>query len=90
MAKLIVSVDDEQKEFDLEDGSDISEACESAGVPFGCTEGVCGTCIIQVLEGSENLSEFSEAEQDFLGDDSTGERLACQCCIEKGCSTITF
>lgn len=90
MAKLIVSTEDEQQEFELEDGSSITEACESAGIPFGCTEGVCGTCIIQVIEGQENLSDFSEAEQDFLGDDGMGERLACQCCIQKGCAKITF
>lgn len=92
MAKLVISIDEDQtEEFDLKDGSSIAEACESAGVPFACTEGVCGTCIIQVIDGHENLSELSDAEKDFLGDDeNSSERLACQCCIQKNCAKITF
>ncbi|MEB2680870.1 (2Fe-2S)-binding protein [Chlamydia suis] len=91
MAKLIISADGENQEFDLEDGAPIAEACENAGVPLACTEGVCGTCVVEVLEGANNLTEFSEAEQDFLGEpESSNERLACQCCIKSGCVKLTF
>ncbi|AAC67650.1 2Fe-2S iron-sulfur cluster-binding protein [Chlamydia trachomatis] len=91
MAKLIISADDENQEFHLEDGSSIAEVCEHSGVPLACTEGVCGTCVIEVLEGADNLSDFSEAEYDFLGDpEDSNERLACQCCIKGGCVKITF
>ncbi|MBQ8498419.1 2Fe-2S iron-sulfur cluster-binding protein [Chlamydia sp.] len=91
MAKLIVSADGETQEFDLEDGSPIAEVCESVGIPLACAEGVCGTCVVEVLEGEENLSEFSEAEQDFLGEPGPShERLACQCCIKGGCVKLTF
>ena len=85
MAKLIHH--DTNEEHHLEDGSELQEACEEAGVPFACTEGVCGTCVIEVTEGMENLSEFSEAEADFLGDLGC-ERLACQCKIMGGCVKI--
>lgn len=88
MAKLIFDSDD--TEVELEDGAPIAEACEQAGVPFACTEGVCGTCVIEVLEGKENLTDPTQEERDFLGDDVCDERLACQCKIRKGNVKITF
>lgn len=87
MAKIIF--EDTQDEFDLEDGSGITECCEEAGVPFACTEGVCGTCVVEVVSGMENLSDFSEAEQDFLGE-MNNERLACQCKIKCGTVKLKF
>jgi len=87
MAKLIFEHQDEEKE--IEDGESIIQACEEAGVPFACTEGVCGTCVIEVSEGMENLSPFTQEESDFLGDQNK-ERLACQCKIRGGCVKITF
>jgi len=87
MAKLIFEHQNEEKE--LEDGESIIQACEEAGVPFACTEGVCGTCVIEVVEGMENLSPFTQEESDFLGDQNK-ERLACQCKIRGGCVKIIF
>jgi ferredoxin len=87
MAKLIF--EDNQEEFDLPDGSPITEACEQAGVPFACTEGVCGTCVVEVVEGMSNLTDFNEAEADFLGE-LDKERLACQCKIKSGCVKLKF
>ena len=85
--KIIFSHSGETKE--MEEGSSITEVCEEAGVPFACTEGVCGTCVIEVLEGMENLSPFTQEEKDFLGEQDR-ERLACQCKIQKGCVKIQF
>lgn len=79
----------QSEEYELPEDSPIAEVCEKAGVPFACTEGVCGTCVIEVKEGMENLSEFTQEEEDFLGDLDC-ERLACQCKIKKGEVTITF
>lgn len=87
MAKIIFEENGEEAE--LPDGSPIAEACEQAGVPFACTEGVCGTCVIEVNEGMGNLSDFNEAEADFLGE-LNNERLACQCKIKGGCIKIKF
>lgn len=87
MAKLIFDHSDEEKE--IPDGEEIKEACEEGGVPFACTEGVCGTCVIEVVEGMENLTDFTQEEEDFLGELNT-ERLACQCKIKGGCVRITF
>ena len=87
MEKLIFEGPGEEKE--IEDGLPIAECCEEAGVPFACTEGVCGTCVIEVTEGMENLSEFTQEERDFLGDQDR-ERLACQCKIKQGIVKVNF
>lgn len=86
MAKLIFN---DAEEADLEDGSKIKEACEEAGVPFACEEGCCGTCIVEVEEGQENLTPFTQEEIDFLGEEDT-ERLACQCRIKQGTVKLRF
>jgi len=88
MALLIL--DDTGEEIALEDGSPLQEACEEAGVPFACTEGICGTCVIEVLEGQENLTDPTQEEMDFLGEDITEERLACQCKIKEGSVRVRF
>jgi len=87
MPKLIFENTGEEK--DLEEDSPIQEVCEEAGVPFACTEGVCGTCVIEIVEGNANLSEFTQEEKDFLGDQDR-ERLACQCRIMGGCVKIKY
>jgi ferredoxin len=88
MAKLIFEHNDE--EVELQDGSAIAESCEDAGVPFACTEGVCGTCVIEIKEGKENLSAPTQEEEDFLGQGTCEERLACQCKINQGTVKIRF
>jgi len=47
--------------------------------------GVCQTCYVTVLEGSEALSPLSEVEQAFLSprQQQAGGRLACQTRIER-------
>ncbi len=87
MAKIIFLNTNE--EVELPDGSSIQDPCEKAGIPFACSEGVCGSCIIEVVEGMENLSEFTQAEKDFLGE-MHNERLACQCKIKSGVVKIKF
>lgn len=88
MAKLKFEHNDE--EIDLPDDSPIANACEEAGVPFACTEGVCGTCVIEVVAGKENLSSPTQEEKDFLGEGTCDERLACQCKIKSGLVKIKF
>ncbi len=40
--------------------------------------GQCGTCVVEVLKGSENLSERTEAEDRKLRNKPITYRLACQ------------
>lgn len=87
MGKLIFA--DLDEEYEVADGDPIAPACEEAGVPFACTEGVCGTCVIEVKEGMNNLSSFTQEEKDFLGEPGC-ERLACQCKLNKGNVKIIF
>lgn len=87
MGKLVFVDNDD--EYEVADGEPIAAACEEAGVPFACTEGVCGTCVIEVKEGMENLTDFTQEEEDFLGEMQT-ERLACQCKLKCGNVKITF
>ena len=87
MAKLIF--ENTEEEVILPDGESIITSCEEQGVPFACTEGVCGTCVIEVTEGMDNLTPFTQEEEDFLGE-LDKERLACQCKIRCGSVKIKF
>ncbi len=86
MAKIICKKTG--KELEIIDGNSIREACEKLGVPFGCQEGICGLCAINILEGEENLSELTEEEKVLSRDKK--HRLACQCKIKKGKVKIDF
>lgn len=87
MAKIIFI--DLNEEFDVPDGSGLTEPCQKVGIPFACSEGVCGSCIVEVVEGMENLTEYTQEEEDFLGPLDT-ERLACQCSIKQGTVKLKF
>ncbi len=80
MAKITNTENGKSKE--IKDNEWIREATEEIGVPFGCEEGICGTCMIDISEGAENLSELTEPENDLMRDRE--HRLACQCKIKKG------
>jgi ferredoxin len=78
------------EEVELPDNSPIAEVCEEAGIPFACTEGVCGTCVIEIKEGQDNLTPPTREEEDFLGEGTRDERLACQCKIKCGTVRLSF
>lgn len=84
MAKLIIN----DEELEVEDGIKIVETIEEAGVPIGCSNGVCGTCEVEVLEGMDNLNEMTEEEED-LGMEGN-KRLGCQCIIKSGSVTLEY
>ncbi|HHD77893.1 MAG TPA: 2Fe-2S iron-sulfur cluster binding domain-containing protein [Campylobacteraceae bacterium] len=59
---------------------DIVEASGSA-LPFGCRDGECGTCVVQIETGMEFLNEMNDKEKavmKMLGETSPKARLACQ------------
>ena len=78
MATLILNDD----EIEVEEGVNIVDAIEEAGVPIGCSNGVCGTCEVEIIEGMENLNERTEEEED-LGMEGN-KRLGCQCVVKQG------
>ncbi|WP_435279879.1 2Fe-2S iron-sulfur cluster-binding protein [Streptomyces sp. 1222.5] len=52
-------------------------------VVFGCKAGRCGSCLVQVLAGSSNLSAPTARESRILDvlDSEPDWRLACQCFV---------
>ena len=78
MGKLVF----EGEEFNIEKGISSVELGDKVGIPFSCTEGNCGTCLVQVTKGMENLGELSEKEKDFGLEEN--ERLFCQTVIKGG------
>jgi ferredoxin len=63
-------------------GTPLLEVCENEDLPlcFSCRDGACGTCLVHVVEGGENLSPRSENEDIVLPElsDDPRARLACQ------------
>ncbi|MEK6819653.1 MAG: 2Fe-2S iron-sulfur cluster binding domain-containing protein [Nanoarchaeota archaeon] len=86
MAKLIYKKTGAEKE--IADGEKIKIAAEELGVLFGCEDGICGTCMINVVEGEKNLTDITQAEKDLERD--AKNRLACQCRIKKGKVVVDF
>jgi ferredoxin len=52
----------------------------SAEISYSCREGECGTCMMRVVSGMENMSERSVLEDKVLQENMAGRnnRLACQ------------
>ncbi|MFH1426467.1 MAG: 2Fe-2S iron-sulfur cluster-binding protein [Candidatus Kerfeldbacteria bacterium] len=77
---------DDDLEMDVEFGASLKETAEEVGsnIPFGCEQGVCGTCLINVVEGEDNMSDIEEHEKETLNamGAEPNQRLACQCKIE--------
>ena len=84
MAKLKTK----DNEIEIPNRENIRKASEEIGVPFNCRNGTCGTCMIDIVSGEENLSELTEQEE-ILGRDRK-HRLACQCKINEGDVEIEF
>ncbi len=69
---------------EVQAGSELKDVTREHGwsIAYGCEDGMCGTCIVKVAEGGENLSEMGEKEKETLsamGIDVETHRLACQC-----------
>lgn len=51
--------------------------------------GQCGTCIVEIVEGMENLSSRTEVEKVMLKRKPETYRLACQTCVYGSVSVKT-
>ena len=84
----IVTFVEEGRSIEVADGSRLQDAIDEAEaeIEFGCREGECATCIIEVVEGMEFLGTPNENEQLTLMPDEIerGVRLACQCRVARG------
>lgn len=54
------------------------------GIPYKCGGGICGTCVVKIESGLENLSKVSKKETEKLGEELIGQgyRLACQTFVD--------
>jgi len=81
-----ITIDGQFRE--LAPGDAILASCEELGVPFGCQAGNCGTCVIVIESGMENLAPKNDLEEDMGLRDN--ERLACQARIQDGDVSATW
>lgn len=89
-----VSFPEKNLEFQVNDEVILFDALDDQGemLPHGCLSGSCGSCRIEILEGSQNLKEPSAIELDTINsiktnqkrilgenyDDSVAIRLSCR------------
>ncbi|HOB62989.1 MAG TPA: 2Fe-2S iron-sulfur cluster-binding protein [Candidatus Competibacteraceae bacterium] len=82
MAKSQLTFSDINLTVTVPAGSRVIEISEkvNSGIVYGCREGDCGTCLMKVTEGMDNLSEPSALELRILKEHFAGKdmRLACQ------------
>lgn len=81
MPKLKLPAD--KLELEVPVGGNFREAVQAGGgtILFGCEQGVCGTCLVNVEEGMENIDVKNEQEQQTLETFAAepNQRLTCQC-----------
>lgn len=89
MAKARVTFEDIGQTFTVPAGIRVIDVSEKigAGIIYGCREGDCGTCMMQVVEGWNNLTEPSVLEERVLRENNAArhQRLACQAQILGDC-----
>lgn len=82
MAKAKLTFKDINMSVNVPIGVRVIEISEKvgAGIVYGCREGDCGTCLMKVDDGWENLSTISVIEDKILRENAAGKhyRLACQ------------
>jgi ferredoxin len=90
MAKAKVTFEDINQTVNVPAGIRVIEVSEKvgAGIIYGCREGDCGTCMMHVTEGWNNLTEPSVLEEKVLRENmaSRHDRLACQAQVIGDCT----
>jgi ferredoxin len=90
MPKAKITFEDIEQTVNVPAGTRVIEVSEKigAGIIYGCREGDCGTCMMQVTEGWKNLTEPSVLEEKVLRENmaSRHNRLACQAQILGDCA----
>jgi ferredoxin len=82
MAKAQLTFEDIGTTVTVPAGSRVIEISDkvNSGIIYGCREGDCGTCMMKVVSGIQNLTEPSVLEDKVLKEQFAGRhfRLACQ------------
>lgn len=76
--------------INVKPGATIQDVVEASGsaLPFGCRDGMCGTCAVDIVQGMEFLSGKTNKELVVLkeicfGTATPNTRLSCQMKIEQ-------
>ncbi len=74
-------------EVELQEETSLRDISKKQGWPiaFGCEDGVCGTCIVEIEEGVENLNEIDDVEGqtlEMMMMKDGKHRLACKCRVK--------
>ena len=77
------------EELEVKDGADLRTACEKFGLVIVCKDGLCGSCMVNIVEGERNLSKMTPQEINFFGGNKKN-RLGCQCKIKRGKVVVDF
>ncbi|MDR3214444.1 MAG: (2Fe-2S)-binding protein [Azoarcus sp.] len=92
MPKAQVTFADIQTTITVPAGTRLIEVSEQAGahILYGCREGECGTCLVEIVSGAENLSDPSVLEDQILKDLTApwNHRLACQAQVLGGAIVV--
>ena len=83
---VTIHFEDDQKTVEVEANQSLTDICDEHpnSLLLGCREASCGTCLMEVVSGIENLSPITDDEQDLLdvlAPDNPHARLACQCVV---------
>ena len=82
MPKANVTFEDINVTVTVPAGTRLIEVSEKvgAGITYSCREGECGTCMMKIVAGMENMTERSVLEDKVLQENMAGRqhRLACQ------------
>ena len=94
MAKCSIFIQNENETITCDPGQRLLTVCDEqpCAILFGCRDGLCGTCLIEVEDGMANLSAVEEDEAEMLDAMAEGNdkaRLACQCVVS-GDATVTY
>jgi len=92
---VTIQFEDDQKTVEVEANQTLTDICDEHPISllFGCRDGACGTCLIEVTHGIENISPVTDIERDMLdvmAEDNPLARLACQCTVLGNISVRTL
>ncbi len=86
-----VHIINDELTLDVAEGEKMIDVCQRhvTSILFGCRNATCGSCLVNVKEGSENISAMEDREKALLKTmfAEPRDRLACQCEIK---GDVTF
>lgn len=95
MSPIAITFEDTGLVVSTSAGRSFMEICDEFNTPvlIGCRSASCGTCLVRITAGGDNLSPTSETEAillSVLADGDPQARLACQCTVHGPISVRSF